>query len=129
VEWGVTAPPETFIIGPDGTVLFKFTGPLVGTDYDPFHPGAGQGAEAGRLMGGDFFEEIAPEPLKAPVPARAGCRPARPDADPWGRSAALAVGHPVREAMHRVPSKTSWLPRTTAPRRRRIATARRPDRG
>ena len=34
VEWGVTNPPETFIIGGDGTVLFKFTGPLVGTDYE-----------------------------------------------------------------------------------------------
>jgi cytochrome c biogenesis protein CcmG, thiol:disulfide interchange protein DsbE len=34
VEWGVTAPPETFIIGGDGTVLFKFVGPLVGTDYE-----------------------------------------------------------------------------------------------
>jgi cytochrome c biogenesis protein CcmG/thiol:disulfide interchange protein DsbE len=34
VEWGVTAPPETFIIGGDGTVLFKFVGPLIGTDYE-----------------------------------------------------------------------------------------------
>jgi cytochrome c biogenesis protein CcmG/thiol:disulfide interchange protein DsbE len=34
VEWGVTNPPETFIIGGDGTVLFKFVGPLVGTDYE-----------------------------------------------------------------------------------------------
>ncbi|MFN6925225.1 MAG: DsbE family thiol:disulfide interchange protein [Tabrizicola sp.] len=34
VEWGVTAPPETFIIGGDGTVLFRFAGPLVGTDYE-----------------------------------------------------------------------------------------------
>ncbi|MCL4066778.1 DsbE family thiol:disulfide interchange protein [Pseudomonas sp. GX19020] len=34
VEWGVSAPPETFIIDGDGTVLFKFTGPLVGTDYE-----------------------------------------------------------------------------------------------
>lgn len=33
VEWGVTNPPETFIVGADGTVLFKFIGPLVGTDY------------------------------------------------------------------------------------------------
>jgi cytochrome c biogenesis protein CcmG, thiol:disulfide interchange protein DsbE len=33
VEWGVTAPPETFIIAGDGTVLFRFVGPLVGTDY------------------------------------------------------------------------------------------------
>ena len=34
VEWGVTNPPETFIIGGDGTVLFKFVGPLVGSDYE-----------------------------------------------------------------------------------------------
>lgn len=34
IDWGVTAPPETFILGPDGTVLFKFVGPLVGSDYE-----------------------------------------------------------------------------------------------
>ncbi len=34
VEWGVSAPPETFIIDGDGKVLFKFTGPLVGSDYE-----------------------------------------------------------------------------------------------
>lgn len=34
IEWGVTAPPETFIIAGDGTVLFRFQGPLVGTDYE-----------------------------------------------------------------------------------------------
>ena len=34
VEWGVTAPPETFIIRGDGTVAFRFVGPLVGTDYE-----------------------------------------------------------------------------------------------
>ncbi len=34
IDWGVTAPPETFIIGGDGTVLFRFTGPLVGSDYE-----------------------------------------------------------------------------------------------
>ncbi len=34
VNWGVTAPPETFIIRGDGTVAFKFVGPLVGTDYE-----------------------------------------------------------------------------------------------
>ena len=34
VEWGVTAPPETFIIAGDGTVLLRFVGPLVGTDYE-----------------------------------------------------------------------------------------------
>jgi len=34
IDWGVTAPPETFIIAGDGTVLFKFIGPLVGSDYE-----------------------------------------------------------------------------------------------
>ena len=34
IEWGVTAPPETFIVGGDGTVLFRFAGPLVGSDYE-----------------------------------------------------------------------------------------------
>lgn len=34
LDWGVTAPPETFIIAGDGTVLFRFVGPLVGTDYE-----------------------------------------------------------------------------------------------
>ncbi len=31
IDWGVTAPPETFIIGPDGTVLHRQVGPLVGS--------------------------------------------------------------------------------------------------
>lgn len=34
IDWGVTAPPETFILGADGTVLFRFVGPLVGSDYE-----------------------------------------------------------------------------------------------
>lgn len=33
-DWGVSAPPETFILDGDGTVVFKFIGPLVGDDYD-----------------------------------------------------------------------------------------------
>ncbi|SNS54894.1 DsbE family thiol:disulfide interchange protein [Antarctobacter heliothermus] len=33
IDWGVTGPPETFILDGDGTVVFKFVGPLVGTDY------------------------------------------------------------------------------------------------
>ena len=33
IDWGVTAPPETFIIDKDGKVLFRFAGPLVGQDY------------------------------------------------------------------------------------------------
>lgn len=31
IDWGVTAPPETFIIGRDGTVLHRQVGPLVGS--------------------------------------------------------------------------------------------------
>ena len=34
IEWGVTGPPETFILDGDGVVLFKFVGPLVGTDFE-----------------------------------------------------------------------------------------------
>lgn len=34
IDWGVTAPPETFILDGDGTVLFRFVGPLVGSDYE-----------------------------------------------------------------------------------------------
>ena len=34
IDWGVTAPPETFIIDGDGTILFKFIGPLVGSDLE-----------------------------------------------------------------------------------------------
>lgn len=34
IDWGVTAPPETFILDRDGIVLFRFAGPLVGSDYE-----------------------------------------------------------------------------------------------
>jgi cytochrome c biogenesis protein CcmG, thiol:disulfide interchange protein DsbE len=33
LDWGVTAPPETFIIRGDGTVAYRFIGPLVGDDF------------------------------------------------------------------------------------------------
>lgn len=33
LEWGVTAPPESFILNGKGEVLFRFIGPLVGDDY------------------------------------------------------------------------------------------------
>lgn len=34
IDWGVTAPPETFIVGPDGTVLNRYIGPLVGSAFE-----------------------------------------------------------------------------------------------
>jgi cytochrome c biogenesis protein CcmG, thiol:disulfide interchange protein DsbE len=33
LDWGVSAPPETFILRGDGTVAYRFIGPLVGDDY------------------------------------------------------------------------------------------------
>jgi cytochrome c biogenesis protein CcmG, thiol:disulfide interchange protein DsbE len=34
IDWGVSAPPETFIVSGDGTVLHRFVGPLVGSAYE-----------------------------------------------------------------------------------------------
>ena len=46
LNWGVTAPPETFILRGDGTVAYKFIGPMVGSDYEQrFRP------ELARAMG------------------------------------------------------------------------------
>ena len=33
IDWGVTGLPETFIIDGDGTVLFRFNGPLIAENY------------------------------------------------------------------------------------------------
>ena len=33
IDWGVTAPPETFILNSEGLVIFRFAGPLVGSDF------------------------------------------------------------------------------------------------
>lgn len=48
VEWGVTAPPETFIIRGDGTIAFRFIGPMVGTDYEKRFKPALDAALAGK---------------------------------------------------------------------------------
>jgi cytochrome c biogenesis protein CcmG/thiol:disulfide interchange protein DsbE len=34
IDWGVTAPPETFILDGEGKVLFRYAGPLIGSDYE-----------------------------------------------------------------------------------------------
>lgn len=34
IDWGVSAPPETFILDGDGMVLFRYAGPLIGSDYE-----------------------------------------------------------------------------------------------
>lgn len=33
IDWGVTAPPETFIVDGEGKILFRFAGPLIHEDY------------------------------------------------------------------------------------------------
>ncbi|WP_246053462.1 DsbE family thiol:disulfide interchange protein [Paracoccus hibiscisoli] len=33
IDWGVTAPPETFILNGEGRVLYRHAGPLVDADY------------------------------------------------------------------------------------------------
>lgn len=33
IDWGVTAPPETFIINGEGEVLYRFAGPMIREDY------------------------------------------------------------------------------------------------
>lgn len=48
INWGVTAPPETFILDAEGTVLFRFAGPLVGSDYEQRFLPALLEAQAGR---------------------------------------------------------------------------------
>lgn len=32
IEWGISGVPETFIIGTDGTVLYRYVGPVVGDE-------------------------------------------------------------------------------------------------
>lgn len=34
IDWGVTAPPETFIVDGNGRILYRFAGPIVGADYE-----------------------------------------------------------------------------------------------
>lgn len=33
IDWGVTAPPETFILDGEGRILFRYAGPLIREDY------------------------------------------------------------------------------------------------
>ncbi len=32
IEWGLSGVPETFIVGPNGTVLYRYVGPVVGDE-------------------------------------------------------------------------------------------------
>ena len=48
LDWGVAAPPETFILDGEGKVIFKFIGPMVGDDYEQRFRPALEAALAGR---------------------------------------------------------------------------------
>ncbi|MBB1491855.1 DsbE family thiol:disulfide interchange protein [Paracoccus sp. MC1854] len=48
IEWGVTAPPETFILDGEGNILHRHAGPLVREDYtDRFRPELDKALAAG----------------------------------------------------------------------------------
>ena len=34
INWGVTGPPETFIVRKNGTIAFKFIGPMIGDAFE-----------------------------------------------------------------------------------------------
>ncbi|MFC0201516.1 DsbE family thiol:disulfide interchange protein [Paracoccus rhizosphaerae] len=34
IDWGVTAPPETFIVNGEGEILYRHAGPLIREDYE-----------------------------------------------------------------------------------------------
>ena len=34
IDWGVTAPPETFIVNGNGEILYRHAGPLIREDYE-----------------------------------------------------------------------------------------------
>ncbi|MFY0064875.1 DsbE family thiol:disulfide interchange protein, partial [Acinetobacter baumannii] len=34
IEWGVYGVPETFIVGRDGTIVYKLVGPITPENYD-----------------------------------------------------------------------------------------------
>ncbi|MEM1374652.1 MAG: DsbE family thiol:disulfide interchange protein [Pseudomonadota bacterium] len=34
LDWGVAAPPETFIVAANGTILYRYIGPLIGSQYE-----------------------------------------------------------------------------------------------
>ena len=34
IEWGISGVPETFIVAGDGTVLYRYVGPIVGADAE-----------------------------------------------------------------------------------------------
>ena len=49
-DWGVTAPPETFILDGEGRIMYRFIGPLVGSDYEQRFVPEFDKASAGNLL-------------------------------------------------------------------------------
>ncbi|MCB1343587.1 MAG: DsbE family thiol:disulfide interchange protein [Pseudooceanicola sp.] len=66
VDWGVTAPPESFLVDGSGKVVYKFVGPLVGDDYrQRFLPEL----EKARAAVADAAAPEAPKPAGEGAPA------------------------------------------------------------
>ncbi|MBN2630743.1 MAG: DsbE family thiol:disulfide interchange protein [Rhodobacteraceae bacterium] len=96
VEWGVTAPPETFIIRGDGTVAFRFIGPLIGSDYENrFKPAlcAGPGRRQGLIgLGSDHQHRSQKQQYRHFAPGQRRKRGRLCKAGLWGERG-KAVGH------------------------------------
>ncbi|MDM7459299.1 MAG: DsbE family thiol:disulfide interchange protein [Paracoccus sp. (in: a-proteobacteria)] len=53
IDWGVTAPPETFILDGEGRIVYRFVGPIVGADYEArFRPQLDKALSAEAEAGG-----------------------------------------------------------------------------
>lgn len=53
IEWGISGVPETFIVGPDGTVLYRYVGPVVGNEaVAEFREALAQAGALEREVGG-----------------------------------------------------------------------------
>lgn len=51
IEWGISGVPETFIVGPDGTVLYRYVGPVVGSKAEAEFTAALEQARAAQEAG------------------------------------------------------------------------------
>lgn len=52
IEWGISGVPETFIVAPDGTVVYRYVGPIVGEEaVAEFETALAQAGASNRELG------------------------------------------------------------------------------